>query len=474
MFSLIKKILFSASFILFFHNNAQSQENKIEVAKKNIARNEFLNVVATLYSQKNERPEYSAFPVIPNFQKTGTPTVTTTIIGGQNTTIQTITQRYKALKEGSFGVPKFSVTINEQVFTLEKTTITVSPARKSDTPSEVELYEELLATETQDFADIKEDAFFALSTDKKQVFTGEGFTATLALYVAENNKADLDSYKQSEQLTHIISKLKPDNCWEEDFGIQEYEAINLKINNKKYNAYIFYKATFFPFNTKAVSFPAVGLTMIKYKITAGGEKKPEYATFYTLPQKVLVKDLPPHPLKEKISVGVFQLSEEISETNLKTGKSFRYNFRISGSGNFSSINLPASVSDTIFDIYPPQIQQITNYSGTQISGLKMASFQILCKKTGKYALRDYFQWIFFNLQKQNYDTLKSGISISVSGESLQSNNHSVETLEPVYTHVLEPSLPDAFVADKEKIKYYASLLLIILLIITLVFTFVRK
>ena len=66
--------------------------------------------------------------------------------------------------------------------------------------------------------------FFALSTDKSEVFVGEGFTLTLAFYVAETNRAGLSFYNTSEQLAEIKKTITPANCWEENFNIEKSSA----------------------------------------------------------------------------------------------------------------------------------------------------------------------------------------------------------------------------------------------------------
>jgi hypothetical protein len=39
------------------------------------------------------------------------------------------------------------------------------------------------------------------------------------------------------------------------------------------------------------------------------------------------------------------------------------------------------------------------------------------KEPGKYKLGDYFQWVFFNPKTASYDTLKSKLTVNVTGES---------------------------------------------------------
>ena len=82
-----------------------------------------------------------------------------------------------------------------------------------------------------DFYEVEADAFLSLTTDKKSVYVGEGFNTTLAFYVSESNVADMRFYELGRQLTEILKKIKPGNCWEENFNIEN-------INPKTYNIII--------------------------------------------------------------------------------------------------------------------------------------------------------------------------------------------------------------------------------------------
>lgn len=39
------------------------------------------------------------------------------------------------------------------------------------------------------------------------------------------------------------------------------------------------------------------------------------------------------------------------------------------------------------------------------------------KEPGRYKLGDYYQWVFFNPKTAKYDTLKSKLTLNVTGES---------------------------------------------------------
>ena len=58
----------------------------------------------------------------------------------------------------------------------------------------------------QEYIDIKADAFFAITTNKKTVYRGEPFTITMAFYEAVSNKAPLNFPRDLGQQVGDISR----------------------------------------------------------------------------------------------------------------------------------------------------------------------------------------------------------------------------------------------------------------------------
>ena len=244
----------------------------------------------------------------------------------------------------------------------------------------------------------------------------------LAFYVAESNRADMRFYDLGTQITEIVKNLKPASCWEESFNIDNINGESIKLNGKNYTRYKIYQATFFPLNVEDISFPSVGLKMIKYKVAKnpsffGRNRQEDYETFYSREKSVKVLDLPPHPLKESVAVGNYILSEKLSEGSLETGKSFNYEFTVNGEGNISAIEAPQPETDENFDFYAPNVQQNVNKSNSRVRGTKSYNFYAIPNEPGEFDFSDYFSWVYFNPQKEQYDTLKSELVLNITGES---------------------------------------------------------
>jgi hypothetical protein len=172
--------------------------------------------------------------------------------------------------------------------------------------------------------------------------------------------------------------------------------------------------------------------MIKYRVAKnpsffGQNRKEDFKTFYSKPKKVTVKELPPHPLKDVVAVGNYQLYENMPTTDIETGKSASYVFNIFGEGNISAINKPQVSNNDYFEFYEPNIRQDINRENGRVTGTKSFNYFLIPKEPGQYDLGNYFQWIYFNTEKEKYDTLKSKLTVYVTGESkkneaIQSND----------------------------------------------------
>ncbi|HNP07909.1 MAG TPA: BatD family protein [Cyclobacteriaceae bacterium] len=423
------KLSFSVFLIAFvgLFSSLFGQKIQIELGPDEIAENQPWTITVTVNDERLK--SYDNFPDIEGFRKRGTSTQSqTSIVNGQISSSQSVVMTYMATKQGVFTLPPFKMTINDQILSSQGKKITVGSPKQAQQRDPVrslferDPFDDFFGRGETEFVDIKEDALLALTTNKNEVYVGEGFTTTLSFLVADNNRAPMQFHDLGKQLSDILKKLRPSNCWEENFNIENIEGETIEINNKFYTQYKIYQATFYPLNTQPIVFPSVGLEMIKFRVAKnpsffGQNRQEDFKTFYSSPKTIKVKELPPHPLKESVAVGSYRLDEKLGSLNLKTGQSASYEFNIYGEGNISSIEKPMVRKDNNFDFYEPNIKQSIKRENGRVAGAKAFSYYMIPKEPGDYDLGDYFSWVFFNPKSNKYDTLKSRYSITVTGES---------------------------------------------------------
>ena len=428
------KLLFTL-FLAAGYFHGQTQTISIELGPDEIGENQAWTI--SLVVQNGKLKNYDNFPDIKGLQKRGTSTQSTTnIINGQISSSQSVVMTYLPTGQGTFTLPAFSMKVNGETVQSPGKTIKVGAPvqvqQRDPFRSFFDRNDDFFGARETEFIDIKEDAFLAITTSKDEVYVGEGFNTSLAFYVAEDNRAPLQFYELGKQLAEILKKLRPTNCWEENFNIENIEAERVRINNKDYSRYRIYQGTFYPLNTETIAFPSVGLKMIKYKVAKnpsffGQNRQEDFKEFFTKAKTIKVKDLPPHPLKDAVAVGDYHLEERMRNTDLETGKSESYEFSIFGVGNISSIEKPAIPKDRNFEFYEPNVRQNISRDKNRVTGSKSFSYYLIPREPGQFKLGDYFQWIYFNPNKEKYDTLKSKLTVYVTGESKK--NESIQATD---------------------------------------------
>jgi hypothetical protein len=296
------------------------------------------------------------------------------------------------------------------------------------------------------------------------------------VHISETNQAPLNFFEIGKQLVEITKELEPNNCWEENFYIDKLHQEQVRIGNKRYARIKIYEATFFPFNDEDLEFPSIDLKMIKYKVAKnrsffGRNRKQDFKTFTSKPKTVKVKKLPPHPLRESVSVGRFRLSEDISDTQLETGQSFNYEFSILGEGNISSINGPEVPEQDEIEFYPPNVQQNIARRNNKVRGQKSFKYYGIPNEPGTYDLANFMKWVYFDPVNERYDTLQSDIKVIVTGESKKNQYISSNDLGSFYD-VIE--LEDNKLKATNTIdifKLVTNIMLILMIGTTLYFTF---
>lgn len=456
-----------------------SQEASVSISPQKLAIGNNLKITLTI--ENSQIKNYGQFPEIPGFRKAGiSSSSSTNFINGKMSSSQSIVQNYIAVKIGVFEIPGFSIQINEETINVNGRQVEVdnsynkpkkSPFNNFFDPFD-DPFDNFFDRNNEEFYEVEADAFLNLSTNKKSVYVGEAFNTVLSFFVSESNVADMRFYELGKQLTEIIKKIKPANCWEENFNIENINSIPVTINNKRYNQYKIFEATYYPLNNNPIRFPKLELELIKYKISKrpsffGRNKIEDFETFYSKPLNINVKDLPDHPLKEIISVGNFKLRENINTKNLNTGEDLNYEFEILGEGNISAINEP-TINLKGIDFYPPNSQQNISREKSKVYGSKKFSFYGTPSEPGSYNFSKNISWIFFDPNRSRYDTLKSDIKINVKGKRLIKNT-SIAQDDDLYLNLIKDE-KNTLVSNKKQ-GINSIILNIITLTLLIVFSF---
>jgi len=453
---------------------AIAQDVQIELGPAEIGLNETFTIKVTLSNEKIK--SYDQFPEIPSFQKQGiSQSSSMNLINGQMSSSNSIIQYYKPSRKGDFTLPSFELNINGQAYSSVGKKITVGDAASANSGSNnlSDPFADFFgrsAVEDPEYVEMDDDAFFSISVDKEEIYQGEGFNLSLAFYMSESNQAQFNFYEPGRQLDDILKKIKPTNAWEENFNISNIDPEQVTINGKRWTKYKVYEATFFPFSEGEIAIPRIPWEMIKYKIAKnptffGANRQEDFKTFYSNAKTIKVKPLPPHPLKNEVSVGQFQIRENIKSIEVETGQGFDYNFGISGVGNINAVSAPKRLPIANLNTYDPNVRQQINRGYGRVSGIKEFNYYITINEAGEVDLGKNFEWVYFDPERAVYDTLRPQAKITVVGESKVNQAISSQRLGGLYDRISTED--NRFLNEKYKYYFTVSINVLLLLAVAL-------
>jgi hypothetical protein len=452
--------------LIFFHFTLRShaQEPAIILGKSTIALNDEFTI--TLTFPKDKKKQFQSF--IPQLFPSITDMVKTQTIYLKDETAKEfkIIQYYKPRQEGIVSLNPFSLTLAEKPVQSNGAKIKIKAAdpqiKSMPEPEDKDL----------EFKTHKEEMFLKVTLNKSSVYWNEGLNISVAFYNSLSNPVELSLIDLNRQLTEIRKKIRPVNCWVEDLEAKEDIPLDtITIDNKKYNRWMIYAGEFYPLDTTPIFIPPLDFTIIKYSIAKSKEstsffRKNEEVKYSTPAYRLPVRSLPPHPLKDRVSVGLFRLGETISTSNIITGKSFNYNFILTGEGNISAMASPKIKDNEAFDFYSPEVGEEIIRQNNAVIGAKVFKYFVLPKEPGQYPLKDYIYWIYFNPYTAKYDTLFPGLTLSVKGESQKNNYISSNDLGTFYNTLDKESNSLRHMEKDEFIKLFANFIILFMLVTT--------
>jgi hypothetical protein len=406
-------ILFLGLFnLVFCEVFGQTKESvSVQVPSKAITMNEPF-VISIVFSSPNASsdlvPSYR-FPEIPNFKKQGiSRSKSTNMVNGQFIQSLTFSQYYEVPAIGNLAIPTLEVEAGQQTLQIEAFTLAVSP---STLESEENEEAQSIPAELNGKAN---QPFFIVSTDLTRPFLGQGFTLKMSFFVPESNALALEFDQNDVQIPQLIQQIKPRNCWEENFGLSSERILKVSIKGKSYTEYRFFQASYFPLDSRAIQIPALRFRVLQLQ-SKSLEKKALF--FFSSPFIIQPKILPQHHLSGRVPVGNFQLVEKITTENPFTGQKIEYSPSLVGDGNSILWDSKRVDSDYFLDFSTLSTSTSIAPFREKMFGNKTEIIQVIPKQPGKFVLGKYFQWIYFNVKTEKFDTLRSKLTLLVAGKS---------------------------------------------------------
>ncbi|MDO7874635.1 BatD family protein [Hymenobacter sp. ASUV-10] len=372
---------------------------------------------------------YSDFPELEGFKKSGkTSTTTTRIVQGKSFSELTITQRYAPYGEGKQVIKPFQLTVNGQAVrsagaTVQVEAVTTAPpaiTAPASPPADLQAVGDLDKLfgkpKAALYQEVPDHASLAVVAERSRVFVGEGVKVGLYFYLQPADQELLNFHDFSGQLPTLLQQLHQTTAWEVPAASPSEKPDTLRRNGQLYLRFRLAEAFYYPLTAEPLRFPALSLTMIKFKKL----KKPEpgqnnllptYKTFAAPAVQVQVRPLPPHPLRDQVPVGDYQLREAISRTSFRVGQAFTYAVGVEGRGNLASVLMPALTAPPDLEVYGPELREKPVLGG----GTKLFRYRLVAHRPGMLRLDSLLQFIVFNPRTARYDTLRPELQLQVRG-----------------------------------------------------------
>lgn len=417
---------------------AQEIPSQIEIGPARLSLDEELRITVTIYGDKYE---VSDFPDIAGFLhgqkslKHGD-----MILEGKKVSYHIYTQAYKPIVVGDFLVPSLDIEVNGKVVKNEPLKVFV------EDEDEYEMEE------------LKESAVLMTQIKDSKIFVGEGLAVKVSFYLANNTSNWQFPKDISEQIEKIAKQIKPDNSLESRKVFTEIPQRTETIKGVKYNVYDLFQSVYYPLSSSPIQIPQLELRM---------QRGSGFEVLKSKSKKVSVNELPPHPLREKVAVGKFRLKELIEGNQKKaTGESFVYKIIVEGQGFVNVATFDRLNNITGIDFYESGVN-VEQEEGKN-KGEKAFTYKVLPKIAGDYPFKDYFSLIYFDADRERYDTLYAKTKINVTGAEVVASEG---TINDIYSGIEQIDTSKNEFEIRKFLKHFAN---IILVIMAIVLTYIRR
>lgn len=279
---------------------------------------------------------------------------------------------YKPTRTGRITIPQTKVTVKNTVYYSQSITVEVvaggGSSPSTDPYDPFGMYEDTPMPEGE--------SFVMPIPEAKSVFVGEPVIVAYYLYTTQEVRSlNLTEEKDFEGYGKSLYE-QPQNL--------SFERVNYR--QQSFKRSLLKKMVLYPHLAKQIQVPQLvgSIRYLRYGFQNRG--------FRSEPAYVQVKELPPGAPKGYTgAVGVFNLSQRLSDQTLKLGEAVVLTIQINGKGNFNQFTAPKYQSTPAFQVSTPKIKdQLT--SG--IKGVRLLQYTIIPKVKGDIKLPAFkFSWL---------------------------------------------------------------------------------
>ena len=325
-------------------------------------------------------------------------------VNGRTTTETTYSYTYilRAKNEGSFELRPASIEVDGKVVESNSLTIRVVKAQSNGGQSQSSGGQSQQGSVSN--VDLgKDNLFIKVDLSKRSAYRGEQIVATVKLYV--HPEIPISRFDEVNLPTY-------EGFYTQDIEIPQQINFTREVyNDKIYQVGVLKKTILFPQQNGQIRIDPFSMSLlVRQQVKARSffddffdNYRTVKATVTSDPVTVNVKDLPTEPANFMGGVGNFNVSSELSSTDVTTNDAVTLTVKISGSGNIRLIRTPELKLPSDFEVYDPKATDNVKATDNGVSGTKTIEYLFQPRFEGDYKI-PAIKFAYFNPATGTYVT----------------------------------------------------------------------
>ncbi|MBN2030335.1 protein BatD [bacterium] len=316
---------------------------------------------------------------------------------------KTINYYFQATAEGEFTIDPVTVTWNGKTYSTEPISIEI---QQSTAPSQSAPRQDSPADET---GLTESDLFLKAVVNKKQVYQNEPVVVTYKICTLVN-------------ISEVGLARTPSTggFWVEEFPLERQLQTNTEIvEGKRYTVATIKKMALFPMSTGEKTIEPL---VVDCQVVVRQQSRSLFDDFFNDPffSNTVVKRIQSEPIIVTVLplptagkppgfsgvVGKYTISCSVDQSQVETNQAVSYKLKIEGEGNIRTLPEPDVFFPADFEVYPPEVSEQINRTGSVVSGSKTYEFVLIPRVAGTQEIKPV-QLHFFNPELRTYQTIQT-------------------------------------------------------------------
>lgn len=383
-------------------NFLPAQELKVDsyADKTKIGTNDQLQFTIEISGDEANRVSAPQLPDIKGFRNLGSSSYTSSSMFVSNGRMEKeYTQKYTYTlapqAAGTYIIPPVPFKYKKQTYTTSAIKIEVVEGSTEPAPPTSGNFNQSRNNASDNLAD---NLFLRAKINKNSYFKDEAIVVDYMLYT----RYDISNLAFGEEPNFS-------GYWKEDaFTPNQVSLTRENYNGMIFNTMLMKTIVLFPTQTGKMQIPSLEIkvdirTQPRSFFDFGSTKQ---YSIRSEPLKITVQELPETGKVAAFTnaVGSFNISTNISTTEMKVGDSFTYTLEVSGSGNLHQFDVPKLPEIQHLRFLDPEI--ITNININKTSGKKTIKYLVIAQEKGVFTI-PAISFCYFDVNRKSYITKKT-------------------------------------------------------------------